>query len=244
MKYLHNSIMDLSTSQKRAKISEVAGFQPPVYWVSVAVGLQAHVVFLSFQGKCLSSRTGLQIDCRTAPHLVKPCLPGGPGLLLWSKADFVLEFSPLGPSLAQRWVSVGCGSPGALGRQQDPGELCWFKGLTHIHQCDNRLCPVTVTCVNDIIAQHDRISLKAFYIYWLTQWNAGWGCALLTGERTPRRGRGCCPWLLGELLCCAPSSAATHMGDTRFWGHAVPSCFLSPTESAGFTILSYLCSLG
>lgn len=86
--------MDLSTSWKRAQISEIAGFQPPVYWPSLAVGLlthwlQPHVGFFSFQGKCL--RMWMKTDCRTAPHQVKPCLPW---LLLCLKAGFVPEFSP------------------------------------------------------------------------------------------------------------------------------------------------------
>lgn len=169
-------------------------------------------------------------DC-TSPG--KTLFTGGPGLLPCLKADFVSEFNP--------W-SFLCSEVGFcrlwLPRNTGAGVMCWCQGLTHKHPCDNRFCPVTVsllTCVNDIIAQHDRISPKSFLIYWFTWWNTRQGCALLAGERTGKKGR---------AEGAAPSSAATHVGDTSFWGRAGPSCFLSPTNSVGFTTGgSCLCSL-
>lgn len=238
--------MDLSTSWKRAQISEIAEFQPPVYWLSVAVGLlthwlQAHV-FFSLKGKYLSLSTRMQTDCRTAPHQVKPCLPGSPGLLLCLKADFVSEFS-LCLCFAQRWVSAGRGLPETLAWQQDMGVMCWCKGLAHKHQSDNRCGSVSLlTCVNGVISQHNRISPMSFSIYWFTWWNTRQGYALLTGERTESKARaegaalGC--WVSS---CCVLQALLPPAWVTWVSGSMLA---LSPTKSVGFIAVSYLCSLG
>lgn len=180
-------------------------------------------------------------DC-TSPG--KTLFTWGPWVIALVKGWFCVRIQSPWPFLGSKVGFCGLWLTWSSGQAAGPRWAVLVQGTDSHPPVWQQALPSDSDSVNDIIAQHDRIPLKTFYIYWLTQWNAGWGCALLTGERTPRRGRGCCPWLLGELLCCAPSSAATHMGDTRFWGHAVPSCFLSPTESAGFTTLSYLCSLG
>lgn len=175
----------------------------------------------------------MQTDFRTAPHQVKPCLPKAPGLLPCLKADFMSEFSPW-PFLCSKvgfcrlWLSRNT-------RQ------VWGAGARH--WLTNTCVTVSLLrCVNDGIAQHDRISPKSFFIYWCSLSEIQ-GRAVHYWLEKEEEGQRVLPWLLGEILLCAPSSAATLVGDTNSCGPAGPSWFLSPTMSVSFTTAeAYLCS--
>lgn len=232
--------MDLSTSWKRAEVSEIAGFQPPVYWVSansLIVGscciFQLPRKMSEFEDVC----AGWLQDC-TSPG--KTFFARGPWIIALLQGWFCVGIQSLVLPLL-KGGSLQVVAHHKLARQQDTGQgTVTHSSVTAGLVQGQWVCsPVLMMVLPSMTESLQRASP---FIGSLGEIQGG--LCIVTGEGTERRGRAEGLHLAaGWALVVSPSPAATCMGGTSSWGHSGPSCCLSPTNSTGFTTVSHLCSL-
>lgn len=194
--------MDLSTSWKRAEVSEIAGFQPPLYWVSansLIVGscciFQLPRKMSEFEDMC----AGWLQDC-TSPG--KTFFARGPWIIALLQGWFCVGIQSLVLPLL-KGGSLQVVAHHKLARQQDTGQgTVTHSSVTAGLVQGQRVCsPVLMMVLPSMTESLQRASP---FIGSLGEIQGGL-CILLEKGQRGEGGQRVCTWLLGELLLCPPA---------------------------------------